>query len=130
MSRPLGVIPFPLAEVGRASGQEFICQGDIVIQIFSVSEVRAADRVAAAQRLGFLTHQLTLLYGHAPVGLGVFDATILLGLGGEDKDPLIAGLLMFRVLYHLVPFVLALALFGAVEGWRGLRAKRGRTTVV
>jgi len=61
---------------------------------------------------------------HAPAGIGVFDATILLGLGGEDKEPLIAGLLMFRVLYHLLPFVTALALFGAVEGWRAMRARR------
>ena len=54
----------------------------------------------------------------------MFDATILLGLGGEDKDPLIAGLLMFRVLYHLLPFVTALALFGLVEVWRGMRSRR------
>jgi uncharacterized membrane protein YbhN (UPF0104 family) len=61
---------------------------------------------------------------HAPAGIGVFDATILIGLGGEDKEPLIAALLMFRFLYHFVPFVLALALFGAVEAWRGLRRRR------
>jgi uncharacterized membrane protein YbhN (UPF0104 family) len=70
----------------------------------------------AATLLGFASH--------APAGLGVFDATILLGLGGDDKEPLIAALLMFRVLYHLLPFVLALALFGSVEAWRSLRRKR------
>jgi glycosyltransferase 2 family protein len=48
----------------------------------------------------------------------------LLGLGGDDKEPLIAALLMFRFLYHLLPFVIALALFGGVEGWRSLRKKR------
>jgi glycosyltransferase 2 family protein len=48
----------------------------------------------------------------------------LLGLGGDDTDPLIAALLMFRVLYHFLPFVLALCLFGAVEGWRSWRARR------
>jgi glycosyltransferase 2 family protein len=60
---------------------------------------------------------------HAPAGLGVFDAAILIGLGGDDKEPLLAALLMFRVLYHLLPFVLALTLFGGVEAWRGWRAK-------
>jgi hypothetical protein len=59
-----------------------------------------------------------------PAGMGVFDAAILLGLGGEDKEPLIAALLMFRFLYHFLPFVIALGLFGAVEGWRSLRSKR------
>jgi glycosyltransferase 2 family protein len=70
----------------------------------------------AATLLGFASH--------APAGIGVFDATILLGLGGDDKEPLIAALLMFRCSYHFLPFVMALALFGAVEGWRSFRAKR------
>jgi uncharacterized membrane protein YbhN (UPF0104 family) len=70
----------------------------------------------AATLLGFASH--------TPAGIGVFDATILLGLGGDDTDPLIAALLMFRVLYHFLPFVLALCLFGAVEGWRSWRARR------
>lgn len=60
---------------------------------------------------------------HAPAGIGVFDAAILIGLGGDDKAPLLAALLMFRVLYHLLPFVLALGLFGGVEVWRSFRAK-------
>jgi hypothetical protein len=54
----------------------------------------------------------------------VFDAAILLGLGGEDQEPLIAALLMFRFLYHFLPFVIALSLFGGVEAWRSLRMKR------
>jgi glycosyltransferase 2 family protein len=69
----------------------------------------------AATLLGFASH--------TPAGIGVFDAAILLGLGSEDREPLIAVLLMFRFLYHFLPFVMALGLFGAVEGWRGLRAK-------
>lgn len=70
----------------------------------------------AATLLGFASH--------APAGIGVFDAAILIGLGGENREPIIAALLIFRFLYHLVPFVIALGLFGAVEGWRSLRAKR------
>jgi glycosyltransferase 2 family protein len=69
----------------------------------------------AATVLGFASH--------APAGIGVFDAAILIGLGGENPEPLIAALLMFRVLYHLLPFVIALGLFGGVEGWRNLRAR-------
>jgi uncharacterized membrane protein YbhN (UPF0104 family) len=69
----------------------------------------------AATLLGFASH--------APAGIGVFDAAILIGLGGEDREPLIAALLMFRFLYHFLPFVVALGLFGGVEGWRSLRTK-------
>ena len=76
----------------------------------------------------FIVATLLGFASHAPAGIGVFDATILLGLGGDNKAPLIAGLLMFRVLYHVVPFVLALALFAAVEGRRGWRARHPRVT--
>jgi uncharacterized membrane protein YbhN (UPF0104 family) len=69
----------------------------------------------AATLLGFASH--------APAGIGLFDATILLGLGGDDKEPLLAALLIFRLLYHILPFVLALGLFGAVELWRHRRTR-------
>jgi hypothetical protein len=69
----------------------------------------------AATLLGFASH--------APAGLGVFDATILIGLGSEHREQLLAALLMFRFLYHLVPLSIALALFGGVEAWRSVRAR-------
>lgn len=69
----------------------------------------------AATLLGFASH--------TPAGIGVFDAAILIGLAGEAKEPVIAALLMFRFLYHFLPFVLALGLFAGLEGWRSFRAK-------
>jgi uncharacterized membrane protein YbhN (UPF0104 family) len=69
----------------------------------------------AATLLGFASH--------APAGLGVFDATILIGLGPESREELLAALLTFRLLYHLVPLSIALVLFGGVEALRRLRAK-------
>ena len=71
----------------------------------------------AATLLGFASH--------TPAGIGVFDATFLIGLGHDDREPLVAALLMFRVMYHFLPFILALSLFGLVEGWRSLRGRRG-----
>ncbi len=70
----------------------------------------------AATLLGFASH--------TPAGIGVFDAAILIGLGGEGRESLIAALLIFRVLYHFLPFVIALGLFGGLEGWRSMYAKR------
>jgi len=81
------------------------------IGIFSVIAV-----FIAATLLGFASH--------TPAGIGVFDATILIGLGGEGRESLIAALLIFRVLYHFLPFVIALGLFGGLEGWRSMYAKR------
>jgi len=70
----------------------------------------------AATLLGFASH--------APAGIGVFDATILVGLGGEHTEKLLAVLLLFRLFYHLIPFVLSLALFGAVEAYRNVSRRK------
>jgi hypothetical protein len=65
----------------------------------------------------FIGATLLGFVSHAPAGLGVFDAAILLGLGGGNTEQLLAALLLFRVLYHLGPFLLALMIFLGVE-WR------------
>ena len=70
----------------------------------------------AATLLGFASH--------APAGIGVFDATILVGLGGEHTEQLLAVLLLFRLFYHLIPFVLSLTLFGAVEAYRNVNRRK------
>ena len=60
---------------------------------------------------------------HAPGGLGVFEATMIKGVGGSS-NALLASLLLFRAIYYLAPFILAMALLGANEAvrrWRSLR---------
>jgi uncharacterized membrane protein YbhN (UPF0104 family) len=61
----------------------------------------------SATMLGFASH--------APGGLGVFDAAMLVALWQFQKEDLVAGLLLFRLLYYLVPFVLALSILGVRE---------------
>jgi glycosyltransferase 2 family protein len=61
----------------------------------------------SATMLGFASH--------APGGLGVFDAAMLVALWEFDKEDLVAGLLLFRLLYYLAPFVIALAILGVRE---------------
>ncbi len=64
------------------------------------------------------------IISHAPGGLGVFEATILLALPAESRSALLGSLLVFRLCYYVVPFVFALALLGAREiasHWKRLR---------
>lgn len=61
---------------------------------------------------------------HAPGGLGVFEATVLLALSHVPREPVLGALLLFRIIYYLCPFVLALALLGAYEISGRLRATR------
>lgn len=48
---------------------------------------------------------------HAPGGLGVFEATMLNVLSGSP-DRLLASLLLFRIVYYLLPFSLAVICLG------------------
>ena len=85
----------------------------------NIGFVTLAVVFVAATLLGFASH--------APGGLGVFDAAMLVALWQFDKEAVLAGLLLFRVLYYLVPFALALAILGAREIWlnmHGTRVKR------
>ncbi len=61
---------------------------------------------------------------YAPGGIGVFEATMLKVLPVPSQEGLLASLLLFRIIYYLIPFVLAFALLGANEGsrrWGDLR---------
>ena len=74
----------------------------------------------------FVSATLLGFASHAPGGLGVFDAAMLVALWQFDKEAVLAGLLLFRLLYYLVPFVIALVVLGLREAWlnmRGLRSK-------
>ncbi|MDE2364620.1 MAG: UPF0104 family protein [Hyphomicrobiales bacterium] len=81
--------------------------------------------------IDFPTFAATYVFGailgivsHAPGGIGVFEATMLKFVPASHEEALIASLLLFRIVYYLVPFVLALALLGANEAlgrWNALR---------
>jgi len=70
----------------------------------------------------FVTATLLGFASHAPGGLGVFDATMLVALWEFDKEDLLAGLLLFRLLYYITPFMVALVMLGIRETIIYLRA--------
>jgi hypothetical protein len=51
----------------------------------------------------------------------VFDAAMLVGLWQLDREELLAGMLLFRVLYYIVPFILSLLILAAREVITGRR---------
>jgi hypothetical protein len=70
----------------------------------------------------FVSATLLGFASHSPGGLGVFDAAMLVGLWQFDREELLAGMLLFRVLYYVTPFVLSLLILGAREIMLGGRA--------
>ena len=63
----------------------------------------------------FITATLLGFASHSPGGLGVFDAAMLIALWQYDAEELLAGLLIFRLLYYILPFTLALITLGIRE---------------
>jgi uncharacterized membrane protein YbhN (UPF0104 family) len=78
----------------------------------NIGFVTLAVIFVAATLLGFASH--------APGGIGVFDAAMLVALWQFDKHKLLAGLLLFRLLYYVAPFVLSLLILGGRELLLGL----------
>ena len=72
----------------------------------------------------FVSATLLGFASHSPGGLGVFDAAMLIALWQYDKEELLAGLLIFRLLYYIMPFALALAILGVRELMLSLARRR------
>jgi uncharacterized membrane protein YbhN (UPF0104 family) len=65
----------------------------------------------------FILATLLGFASHAPGSLGVFDAAMLVALPEFGREQLLATLLVFRVLYFLIPFGIAISIMGAREFW-------------
>jgi hypothetical protein len=63
----------------------------------------------------FVSATLLGFASSAPGGIGVFDAAMLVALWQFEKEDLLAGLLVFRLLYYVVPFVISLVILGVRE---------------
>ncbi|WP_295843783.1 YbhN family protein [Tardiphaga sp.] len=65
----------------------------------------------------FILATLLGFASHAPGSLGVFDAAMLVALPQFGREQLVATLVMFRILYFLIPFAVAIAIMGSRELW-------------
>ena len=74
----------------------------------------------------FVSATLLGFASHSPGGLGVFDAAMLVGLWQMDREDLLAGMLLFRFLYYIAPFVVSVILLTLREVILGARMKRLR----
>jgi glycosyltransferase 2 family protein len=56
----------------------------------------------------------------------VFDAAMLVGLWQMDREDLLAGMMLFRLLYYIAPFVISVILLTFREVILTARSKRLR----
>jgi len=65
----------------------------------------------------FILATLLGFASHAPGSLGVFDAAMLVALPEFGREQLLATLVVFRILYFMIPFGIAISIIGTRELW-------------
>ncbi len=112
-------------------GLSTLIQIGIGLADLSVSSLAMYSAIPSHGEAGLLTIAIafvaaTLLgyASHAPGSLGVFEAAMLVALPAVPKEELVAGLLVFRILYFLAPFCLALVSMACWESLLFLRRSR------
>ena len=65
----------------------------------------------------FILATLLGFASHAPGSLGVFDAAMLVALPEFGREQLLATLVVFRILYFVIPFGIAISIMGTRELW-------------
>lgn len=83
----------------------------------------------------YLASVLAGVLSHVPAGLGVIESMLLLLLPTVPPEQLLAAVLLYRLLYEVIPLLLALLLWGAYESFArdgarvrvfGRQARKGR----
>jgi uncharacterized membrane protein YbhN (UPF0104 family) len=116
-------------QIGRANWQVTLPGGPLTLLQIGIGIVDLACCAAAMYvlmpsephigffMLGviFVTATLLGFASYAPGGIGVFDAAMLVALWQFDKEDLLAGLLLFRLVYYIIPFAISLLILGIRE---------------
>src|SRR6201990_1707499 len=63
----------------------------------------------------FILATLLGFASHAPGSIGVFDAAMLVALPDFGREQLVATLVVFRILYFMIPFGIAISIMGTRE---------------
>jgi len=74
----------------------------------------------------FILATLLGFASHAPGSLGVFDAAMLVALPQFGKEQLVATLVVYRILYFVIPFSIAISIMGTRELWLSVIAWQER----
>src|SRR6476620_1567981 len=65
----------------------------------------------------FILATLLGFASHAPGSIGVFDAAMLVALPEFGREEMLATLVVFRILYFLIPFGISISIMGTRELW-------------
>ncbi|WP_134681526.1 bifunctional lysylphosphatidylglycerol flippase/synthetase MprF [Paracoccus ravus] len=111
--------------------QLLICLGDICFSALTLYILLPESGMGFATFLAvFAAATMAGVISHVPGGVGVFESIVIAAMpAGVPIDNVAAALLLFRIIYYLVPFGLALILLALYEGWQLLGSRRPRTAL-
>lgn len=124
----LGRLTLPLPSPGMSLGQVVISTADWVLCASILYVLLPSPRPPFLELTGaFAGAQLAGIVSHVPGSLGVFESLVVLSLrNAVAVKPLLQALLLFRVLYYVVPFAIALVVIFIDATFR----RRGRRPAV
>lgn len=118
-------LPLPRPRIAAAlSGAGVLDLSGAAMTLYVLMPADAAQNLPYFVTIYFAAIALGIL-SHAPGGIGVFEATIIAGLGASGRSDVLAALLIYRMIYTLLPFVVAATGLGAMMALSRRRALRG-----
>ena len=91
---------------------------DIALVAYIIHILIPASTVSYLEVFSAYVQAITVgIISHVPGGLGVFELTMVASLPKVDKTTLLSVLLLFRILYYLIPFILGILSFVLHEAY-------------
>ncbi len=112
----LGGFGFDLPAPGLAAGLMGAGIADLICAALTLYVLMPPDLVHSFPWF-FVVFVGAIAFGvlsHAPGGLGVFEATVIAGLGAGGRSDVLAALVLYRLIYYVLPFIISVASLAVV----------------
>ena len=116
----VGVWTFPLPTFPQTIRQILLSFGDLVGASLALYILLPSD-LGTGFATFFIVYVAAIGLGvasHAPGGVGVFEATMMAGLGAGGRSDVLAALLVYRMVYYVVPFLVTVLAFAVLSALR------------
>lgn len=109
-SLPVPTLPQALAQFALAATDISLASAALLVLLPGDPWAMFGDFLVA-----YVIAMVAALVTHAPGGLGVFEAVILVTLPQVDRAGLVSALIVYRVIYYWLPLALSILLLGGRE---------------
>ncbi len=130
---PIGGLKLRSPDIGLMGLQTSVAAVDLTISATALYLVLPADTVVpfALVLAAYLVAIAVALVSQVPGGLGILELILLKLLTGTVGQTVLASVLVFRVMYYVLPMLFAIVLMVGHELWEGtqqMRAAKKRVT--